>query len=180
MAAMALLTAGCGSTGDGGATQVNPARVVKSESDGEFQSTLKLDDGRQLQLRLEARTGLQIRHRAGTSGPWTGWRTVYRTTSDRCQGVESSAYHDTVAVIADFGTYCYDGEPPETSLAIVGTGDLTTWQVNVTKGFDGWARTAFAGEGSQVTFSLRDTLGLSSVVWHKGTGFGKARLPQSS
>lgn len=180
VAVLAVLTAGCdaGGRSGSGSTPVDPASVTKSRSDGEFESTLTLDDGRQVRFRLAAGTGLQAGHRAGASGSWTGWRTVYRTKADRCQGVELSAYHGTVAVIADYGSYCYDGEPPQRSLALVGTGDLTGWQVDVVKGFDGWAKTAFAGGGARVTFSENNTLGQSTLVWREGSGFGDAVVPQ--
>lgn len=69
-------------------------------------------------------------------------------------------------MIADFGSYCYDGEPPTESIAAVGTGSLAEWSVNVTKDFDGWERATVSDDGQQVVFD-RDT----TLRWSRADGF---------
>ena len=179
-AALTLLAAGCGTAGadgHGSAARPDSASTVRSTPDGEFRAALTTADGRRVQFRLAERQGLQERHRAGATGAWSGWQTVYRTRTDRCQDLEIRSRHDTVAVVANFGTYCYDGEPPAETVAGVGTGDLTTWQVSMVRRFDGWTRTAFADGGNRVTFSAGHGAERATLDWRKGRGFGGPVIP---
>lgn len=148
--------------------------------DGEFDSTLTLEDGRQVEFRLVEEKGLLERHRDDESASWTSWQTVYSTDTDRCQGVELSEQNGTVAVIADFGRYCYDGEPPTESIAAVATGDLSDWEHDMTEDFDGWQKAVHSDKGSTVTFERESDMGHSSLVWQKDAGFGEPEFPREA
>jgi hypothetical protein len=120
--------------------------------------------------------GLVEQHRSAGAKGWSKPQLVYRTRTEACQGVELRTAGGTVGVIADFGVYCSDGEPPTESLAVVGTGSLRDWDVDVTKDFDGWEKIVVGGSGRSVTFSARSSAGRSSVVWSVGGGFGDPRI----
>ncbi|WP_181767000.1 hypothetical protein [Streptomyces albidus (ex Kaewkla and Franco 2022)] len=146
-------------------------------AEGEFESSLELSDGRKVHVRLVEGTGVQERHAAAGSEKWSKWHTLYKSKTDRCQGVELAETNGTVSLIADFGHFCYDGEPPTESVAGVGTGDLTDWDVDVTKDFDGWEDTTIADDGSRVLFVYNSDAGLYTLRWEQNEGFSEIDTP---
>lgn len=145
--------------------------------DDDFQSTLELSDGRKVHVRLVEGIGVQERHTAEASAKWSKWQTLYKTKTDRCQGVDLRETEGTVSLIADFGHFCYDGEPPTESLAGVGTGDLTKWDTDIQKGFDGWKDTTMGAWGKTVVF-VADYDGLYSLRWEADKGFSEIEKPE--
>jgi hypothetical protein len=145
--------------------------------DGDYESTLELSDGRKINVRLVKGTGVQERHTSAGSDTWSKWKTLYKSKTDLCQGVDLAETNGTVSLIADFGLYCYDGEPPTESVAGVGTGDLTDWDIDITEDFDGWEDTTIADDGSKVLFVYNSDAGLYSLRWDQSEGFGKIDRP---
>jgi len=182
VAAVGLLAAGYGTAQ--GVTAVPSAGGAQhteqgaQAADSDYESTLKLSDGRVVDVRLVKGTGVQERHHAAGSTKWTKWHTLYKTKSDLCQGVDLAETNGTVSLIADFGLYCYDGEPPTESVAGVGTGDLADWDINITKDFDGWEDTTIADDGSRVLFVYNSDAGLYSLGWEQSEGFGEVQSPK--
>ncbi len=127
-----------------------------------------LDDGRRVALHYLRGKGLVEQHYSPRAKAWTEPKVIYRTKTDACQGIHLRTKNGTVAAIADFGSYCYDGEPPTESLAVVGTGSLTEWSVNVTKDFDGWEQATVSDDGQRVVFGRGTTL-----RWSRADGFGR-------
>lgn len=112
---------------------------------------------------------LMEQHRAAGGDRWTDPQVVSEPgDEDPCQGIELVEDDGLVAVIADLGAYCYDGEPPMSSVAAVGTGDLTAWDVHVTRGFDGWTEVVPTDDG------FRWTGGDAELTWTLGDGFSSA------
>ncbi len=155
----------------------DPAHTVRSTADNAFQSTLTLGDGRQARFRLAPQQGLLEGLRADATAPWSAWRTVYRTTADRCRGLAITADRGTVAVVARWGRRCLGGGPPARSLAAVATGNLTRWDVSVTEGFDGWTRTRFNDDADEVVFWRPSGTGRATLVWRLDDGFARPVLP---
>ncbi|WP_234336661.1 hypothetical protein [Streptomyces xylophagus] len=145
-----------------------------SGSPSPYNAEATLDDGRRVALHYRRGKGLVEQHYSPRAKAWTAPAVVYRTRTDACQGITLRTKNGTVAVIADFGSYCYDGEPPTESLAAVGTGSLAEWSVNVTKDFDGWERATVSDDGQQVVFG-RDT----TLRWSRADGFVPAGSPPS-
>ncbi|MCK1795575.1 hypothetical protein MTQ01_06040 [Streptomyces sp. XM4193] len=143
-----------------------------------YESTLELSDGGRVHVRLVEGTGVQERHRAAGAQEWSSWKTLYKSKEDRCQGVELEEVNGTVSLIADFGLYCSDGEPPQESVAAVGTGDLTKWAVDMTEGFDGWQDVSIRDDGSKVLFINDTDSGLYTLGWDIVDGFGKMSNPR--
>jgi len=137
-----------------------------SGSPSPYNAEVKLGDGRRVALHYHRGEGLVEQHYSRRAKAWTEPTVIYRTTTDACQGIHLRTRNGTVAAIADFGPYCYDGEPPTESVAAVGTGDLTDWSVNVTKNFDGWERASVSDDGQRVVFG-RDT----TLRWSRTNGF---------
>ncbi|MFE2416287.1 hypothetical protein [Streptomyces hokutonensis] len=137
-----------------------------SGSPSPYSAEVKLGDGRRVALHYRRGEGFVEQHYSPRARAWTAPTVVYRTTTDACQGIQLRTRNGTVAAIADFGTYCYDGEPPTESLAVVGVGDLTDWSVHVTKDFDGWERASVSDDGQRVVFG-RDTI----LRWSRTKGF---------
>lgn len=146
--------------------------------DDDYESTLRLGDGRTVDVRLVQGTGVQERHRGADGGQWSKWKTLYKTGTDLCQGVGLAERAGTVSLIADFGRYCYDGEPPTESVAGVGTGDLTDWDIDVTKDFDGWQDASISDDGSRVVFLYDSDAGLYTLRWERSEGFSEIDRPQ--
>nr|WSY57354.1 hypothetical protein OG999_49325 [Streptomyces sp. NBC_00886] len=154
-------------------SSVYASRLQKSDlpwsgSRSPYNAEVKLDDGRRVALHYRRGKGLVEQHYSPRAKAWTEPTVIYRTSTDACQGIELRTKHGTVAVIADFGSYCYDGEPPTESIAAVGASSLTKWSINVTKDFDGWERASVSDDGQQVTFA-RDT----TLRWTRAGGFGR-------
>ncbi|MBU7596757.1 hypothetical protein JGS22_003665 [Streptomyces sp. P38-E01] len=143
-----------------------------------YESTLELSDGGRVHVRLVEGTGVQERHRAADAQEWSTWKTLHKSKEDRCQGVELEEVNGTVSLIADFGLYCSDGEPPQESVAAVGTGDLTEWAVDMTEGFDGWQDVSIREDGSKVLFINDTDSGLYTLGWDIVDGFGKMSAPR--
>lgn len=182
VAALGLLAAGYG-TANGGpvprsAGSAQHEKENAGTSDDDFQSTLELSDGRKVHVRLVEGTGAQERHTTAGSGKWSKWQTLHKTKSDRCQGVDLAETNGTVSLIADFGPYCYDGEPPQESIAGVGTEDLTDWDIDITEGFDGWEDTSIADDGSKVLFVYNSDSGLYTLRWEQSEGFSEIDRPE--
>ena len=152
-------------------TSVYTAELEKSDlpwsgSPSPYNAEVKLDGGRRVALHYLRGKGLVEQHYSPTAKAWTEPRVIYRTKTDACQGIHLRTKNGTVAAIADFGSYCYDGEPPTESIAAVGIGGLTEWSVNVTKDFDGWERATVSSDGQQVVFGSDTTL-----RWSRADGF---------
>ena len=152
--------------------------VQQKAASGDYESALTLSDGRKVHVRLVEGTGVQERHRSADSSRWSKWQTLYKTESDRCQGVDLAEKDGTVTLIADFGLYCSDGEPPQESVAAVGTGELTDWDTDLAEGFDGWESTSISDEGSRVAFVRNSDSGLYSLRWELGEGFSEMEGPE--
>jgi hypothetical protein len=173
---------GQGVAAEGGGKAGQPKADVRHEpaaaaAAGDYESVLELGDGRKVNARLVKGTGVQERHQAAGGGEWSKWKTLYKTKTDLCQGVDLAEREGTVSLIADFGLYCSDGEPPTESVAGVGTGDLTDWDIDVTEDFDGWQDTSINDDGSRVVFLYDSDAGLYTLRWEQSEGFGKIDRP---
>lgn len=154
-------------------TSVYTAELEKSDlpwsgSPSPYNAVANLDDGRRVALHYLRGKGLVEQHYSPRAKAWTEPKVIYRSKTDACQGIHLRTKNGTVAAIADFGAYCYDGEPPTESLAVVGTGSLTEWSVNVTKDFDGWEQATVSDDGQRVVFGTGTTL-----RWSQADGFGR-------
>ncbi|MFF3371440.1 hypothetical protein ACFYXF_00620 [Streptomyces sp. NPDC002680] len=138
-----------------------------SGSPSPYDAEVKLDDGRRVAMYYRRGKGLVEQHYSPRAKAWTEAIVIHRTEVDACQGIELRANGGTVAAIANFGPYCYDGEPPAASIAAVGTNSLTRWDINVTKDFDGWEQASVSDDGHEVAFRSDTTL-----RWTRADGFG--------
>ncbi|RII22116.1 hypothetical protein DSC45_00115 [Streptomyces sp. YIM 130001] len=143
------------------------SKVLEEDDD---HTVIRLADGRQVSLSYTKR-GLEERHRADTDADWSAAKTVHATDTAACQGITAKAHQDTVWVTADFGLYCSDGEPPSESVAAVGSGDLSSWDADLTKGMDGWPKAYVYDKGDRVEFVDKRWDGTTTLPWRKGTGF---------
>ncbi|RAJ70323.1 hypothetical protein K378_01488 [Streptomyces sp. Amel2xB2] len=174
---------GVSAAGDGDRSGPHPERAgaqhqpAAAAADDDYQSTLTLGDGRKVHVRLVKGTGVQERHTASGGAGWSKWKTLYKTKTDLCQGVGLEEREGTVSLTADFGLYCYDGEPPTESVAGVGTGDLSKWDIDVTDDFDGWQDTSINDDGSRVTFLYDSDAGLYTLRWEQSEGFSEISRP---
>ncbi|MET7486686.1 hypothetical protein [Streptomyces sp. NPDC005538] len=148
------------------ASELEKSDLPWSGSPSPYNAEVKLDDGRRVALHYRRGKGLVEQHYSPREKAWTEPSVIYRTGTDACQGIELRAKNGTVAAIADFGPYCYDGEPPTESIAAVATGGLTEWSVDVTKNFDGWERVSVSADGQRVVFGRNTTL-----RWSRANGF---------
>ncbi|MCX4878301.1 MULTISPECIES: hypothetical protein [unclassified Streptomyces] len=137
-----------------------------SGSPSPYNAEVTLDDGRRVAMHYRRGKGLVEQHYSPRAKAWTKPKVIHRTRTDACQGIELRTSAGTVAAIADFGAYCYDGDPPTESIAAVGTGSLTRWDVNIKKDFDGWERASVSHDGSRVVFGRDVTL-----HWNRADGF---------
>lgn len=137
-----------------------------------FESQIKLPDGRRVAMHYLEKKGLYVQDYSPKARGWSKPKNVYRTKTDACQGIHLKHRAGTVAAIADWATYCADGEPPQESLAAVATGRLTKWDRHLTKGFDGWAKADITKNGKQVTFKYNS----DRLKWTKAKGFPKNPL----
>ncbi|SOD83230.1 hypothetical protein SAMN06272781_8077 [Streptomyces sp. 1222.2] len=131
-----------------------------------YNAEVKLDDGRRVAMYYRRGEGLVEQHYSPREKAWTEPVVIHRTETDACQGIELRANGGTVAAIADFGPYCNDGEPPDESVAAVGTDSLAKWDIDITKDFDGWERASVSEDGRTVDFSRDITL-----HWTRAAGF---------
>ncbi|MFD9905969.1 hypothetical protein [Streptomyces sp. NPDC059063] len=132
-----------------------------------YESQVKLADGRRVAMHYLKKKGLYVQDYSPKARGWSKPKAVYRTKTDVCQGITLKARNGTVAAIADWGVYCYDGEPPQESIAAVATGRLTKWDRHLTKGFDGWTKADISASGKTVTFKHH----ADRLKWTKAHGF---------
>ncbi|MFF1440130.1 hypothetical protein [Streptomyces sp. NPDC058295] len=181
----------CGGQGDGGgsatATATAPAKgtatgtstgsdagpTAPTASAPRFDEEIGLPDGRRVGMAYVEGRGLVERHRDADTRVWSAPRVVYATATDRCQSLTLKVFGGTVAVIADWGDYCYDGEPPMESIAAVGTGDLGRWDTKLTRSFDGWSKVATAGGSGDLVFTRSSTEWLTRLRWSGAEGFAE-------
>ncbi|NYG53939.1 hypothetical protein [Nocardioides perillae] len=133
----------------------------------DFRVESALPDGRKVRVWVSTNgDALLEQHYSPDADAWTGPATIYTSDEpDPCQGITLTEENGIVAVTADFGLYCEDGEPPQDSVAAVATGDLTEWETHSTEGFDGWERLTITG--TRVEWSR----GSRSLTWEPGDGF---------
>ncbi|WP_234436972.1 hypothetical protein [Streptomyces maremycinicus] len=160
---MAGVAVACGGPGDRGASAAAPASSAAPAP--RFDQEVGLPDGRRVGMAYVEGRGLVERHRGADKGVWSAPRLVYATATDRCESLTLEVFDRTVAVIADWGDYCYDGEPPMESLAAVGTGDLTRWDTKLTTSFDGWTEVAPEGGSGDLVFTRPSTERLTRLRW---------------
>ncbi|KOU72355.1 hypothetical protein ADK57_10110 [Streptomyces sp. MMG1533] len=160
----------CGPSGAGGEAGAGGASSTPSATTSvRFGEEIELSDGRHVGVSYAAGSGLVEQHRDAGTDEWSKPRVVYRTMADACQSITLEEFDGTVAVIADWGYYCADGEPPEESIAAVGTGDLSRWDAKLTKAFDGWEKATAEGDSRH----LRFTNGSTRLRWSRAEGFGQ-------
>ena len=158
-------------TGSGSASEDAASKGAGTRAEGTERAVIKLPDGRKVEIRYIAEKGLGERHYSPGTGKWSGTKLIYKTKSDACQGIELAANDGTVAAIADFGTYCYDGEPPEESIAAVGTGEFTKWDTDRQDDFDGWDKANVSKGGEQAAFTQYTTETIETLRWSKNDGY---------
>ncbi|MFJ1811473.1 MULTISPECIES: hypothetical protein [unclassified Streptomyces] len=132
-----------------------------------------MPDGRRVGMAYVEGRGLVERHRDAHTGGWSAPRVVYATATDRCQSLTLKAFDGTVAVIADWGSYCYDGEPPMESIAAVATADLARWDTKLTWSFDGWTKVTAVGDSGNLLFTRDSTEWLTRLGWSRTDGFAQ-------
>lgn len=168
------LLAGCGDdTASDGDASTYGAELQHSDFDpdnaDDFNALLELPDGRKVAMYYATGKGLAEQHYSPDEKSWTEPQIIYDTKTDPCQGIALDEEDGTVAVTADWALYCYDGEPPNESLAGVATGDLTDWDVDLTEGFDGWSDPTVSDDGSEVAWSYH----AARLTWSDADGFDK-------
>lgn len=152
--------------GEGGATSASPGP-------DRFDEEVELADGRRLGVSYAAGRGLLEQHQDARTRAWSKPRLVYRTASEPCQGITLKAFDGTVAVIANWGRYCSDGEPPTESIAAVGTDDLSRWDTRLTKDFDGWTKVVASRGSRHLRFTRVSTEWLARLRWSRTEGFAE-------
>lgn len=171
-----VVVAACGQPGYGGegaGSAGSSPTAEPSPAHAPFDAEVELADGRRVGLSYAAGRGLLEQHRQAGAGAWSKPHLVYGTASDPCQSVTAKAFDDTVAVIANWGPYCADGEPPMESLAAVGTGDLSRWDTDLTKSFDGWEKVAAVDGPTRLEFTRVSTQWLNRLRWSRTEGFAE-------
>ncbi|WAU81727.1 hypothetical protein O1Q96_19235 [Streptomyces sp. Qhu-G9] len=176
-AVLVAVTAACGSTEAGaeGSGSGSPTASASrpSPSHARFVEEIEWADGRRVGMYYAAGRGLMEQHQDTAGGPWSKPRLVYATEGDSCQGITLKAIRGTVAVMANWGVYCSDGEPPTESLAAVGTRNLSTWDTKATKDFDGWEKARAVTGTEDLLFSRSSTEWLTRLRWSPAGGFGE-------
>ena len=168
----AVIVVACGRPGTGGDDSATGASTA-SPTHARFDDEVKLADGRRVGVSYAAGRGLLEQHQDAGTGAWSKPRVVYATKSHPCQSLGLKAFDDTVAVMANWGYYCADGDPPDESIAGVGTAGLTHWDMKVTKDFDGWEKVTADGGAQHLTFTNTSTEWLTRLRWCEGEGFGE-------
>ncbi len=169
--AMALsAVVACGpSRGAGGESDSRPA----SPTPARFDEEVVLADGRRVGLSYAAGRGLLEQHRDAGTGTWSEPHLVHATSSDPCRSMTGEAFDGTVAVIADWGHYCADGEPPTESVAAVGTADLARWDTRLSRNFDGWEKVTAVDGSRRLRFTRVSTEWLTRLEWSRADGFAE-------
>ncbi|MFC5678185.1 hypothetical protein [Aeromicrobium endophyticum] len=148
------------------------ARQLSDWSSGDaddFSAVIDLPDGRKVSMFYAKDRGLAEQHYSPEADAWTAPKIVYKTATDPCQGIALAQHDGTVAVTADWNLYCYDGEPPDESIAGVATGDLTEWTTDLTRHFDGWSAPVVSDDGTRATWKHH----ADRLVWSSDGGFDK-------
>ncbi|MFD3502442.1 hypothetical protein ACFWWT_13740 [Streptomyces sp. NPDC058676] len=160
----------CGpSRGGGGESDSRPP----SPTPPRFDEEVVLADGRHVGLSYAPGRGLLEQHRAAGTGTWSEPHVVYETSSDPCRSMTVEAFDGTVAVIADWGHYCADGEPPTESVAAVGTTDLARWDTELSRNFDGWEKVTAVDGSRRLRFTRASTEWLTRLTWNRTDGFAE-------
>ncbi|MET0766666.1 MAG: hypothetical protein ABWY50_03390 [Aeromicrobium sp.] len=136
----------------------------------DFNAEIELPDGRKVSMYYAQDTGLAEQHYSPEADAWTAPQILYPTKTEPCSGITLEEQDGTVAVIADWALYCYDGEPPNESVAGVATGDLTDWETDLTEGFDGWTSVTLSDGGDQAVWKYHSD---NRLTWTAGDGFDK-------
>ncbi|SER69384.1 hypothetical protein SAMN04487983_102095 [Streptomyces sp. yr375] len=168
-------TGDTGGRGEGASATASATGAVASPrpSGPRFDEEIELSDGRRVGMSYVAGRGLVERHRGAGAGVWSAPHVVYATVTDRCQSLTLKEFGGTVAVIANWGDYCYDGEPPMESIAAVGVGDLSRWDTKLTEEFDGWEKVVAVDDVRELVFSEASTEYLTRLRWSRTAGFAE-------
>lgn len=111
---------------------------ASADNRDDYEELLVLDDGRKVAMHYRTETGLVEQHYSPEKKSWSKAQVIFETESDPCQGIYLEENDGRVGVIANWGGFCYDGEPPMQSLAATAAGSLQEWQTDVTDEIDGW------------------------------------------
>jgi hypothetical protein len=139
----------------------------------DYKATTELPDGRKVEIRYVTKKGLGERHFDPKTKKWSETKLIYKTKTHPCQGIELTDADGTVAATAAFGLFCYDGEPPEYSVAAVGTGELTEWDTYRQGHSEYWSKVQIAGAGADVFFVRNDERTVETLRWSKKDGYSK-------
>ncbi|MGY1434599.1 hypothetical protein [Streptomyces reniochalinae] len=159
-----------GSVGEKAGTPEKIDSHVVDKDDSHIRIELK--DKRQVSLTYAKDKGLVERHRPAEGGTWSSPKTIYKTKAESCQGIDARAHGDTVAVTANWGLYCSDGEPPQESVAAMGAGELTEWDTAESENSDGWPPAQIYDGGDRAEFVAKGPHSTTTLPWKKGSGFG--------
>ena len=174
VAALLGVTAACGETEAGDASRGPRSSPAASPSHHRFVDEIEWASGRRVGMYYAARRGLMEQHQNTAGGAWSKPRLLYATRTDPCQSITLKAFDDgTVAAIADWGAYCYDGEPPMESIAAVGTKSLSTWDTKLKERFDGWEKVEASDGTERLTFTNSSTEWLTRLRWSRTDGFAE-------
>jgi hypothetical protein len=170
VAFLLTVSVGCGRPG-AGAKEADA--TVTSPTHTRLDEEIELADGRRVGVSYAAGRGLLEQHQDAEAGAWSKPRLVYRTASEPCQSITLKAFGSTVAVMANWGRYCADGEPPTESIAGVGSRNLSRWDMKLTKDFDGWTKVAAVGDPQHLRFTRVSTEWLTRLRWSREEGFAE-------
>jgi hypothetical protein len=139
----------------------------------DYRATTELPDGRKVEIRYVTKKGLGERHFDPKTEKWSATKLIYKTETHPCQGIELTDADGTVAATAAFGLFCYDGEPPEYSVAAVGTGELTEWETYRQGHSEYWSTVQIAGAGEDVSFVRNGERSVETLRWSQKDGYSK-------
>lgn len=149
----------------------------------DYTAELGLPDGRRVVMFFCVGTGLFAQYYSAEARGWSKPQLIYRTSTNPCEAPRLFTRGGTVAASVDFGRFCYDGDPPDESVAAVSVGDPRRWQHHFTERFDGWVKVVIAPNGRRVTFfgdrahGSRGS-GRASLTWTRERGFSKPYFPR--
>lgn len=190
-AAVGLLTAVITGTRTGSASstayELSPAGYAgRSTGHSTVTKTVTLPNHRQAEFTSVSDKGLTYRFRNNSQATWSTWREIYQTHTASCGDLITKAQNGSIAVIAGYSEAgdCVGGDMPTTEIAVVTTGDLTTYDSNHLS-HEPWQKITFSQRGAEVEFSS-DYVNTSGkdhphqrtayVRWNQGAGFGKQHL----
>lgn len=172
-ATLALLTVACAAGSAHGAGASASAAKVPTRT-----KTITLSSHRQAEFTLISEKGLYYRFRRNAAVKWSAYRALYRSHQESCGDLEAKTQNGTIAVVGGFGRFCADGEEPSREIAVVTSGDLTTYASNYLSD-DFWDRITLSHQGARAEFSnseIDQSAVREYVTWTKGVGFGKQHL----